>query len=263
MMTMRTFTVTSLLAGPRSCPNEPEMKKKREIRSLKECNFDDIMHHVRHNQRSQRIKRDDDEERYRFCHVDGVRAPVVECGTISHGICCGDKDAPCGVYRHRLMPEDVTVNCGVGDVPPAPPAGHHWREVIHDPRSWWVCTWYDEVSKSNKYARVGNHDVDHHTRSRNSNNNNNNVLKTSNTRMLLSRSLNVLGITQQEHYVCPNDVSWSIIDLCTYFDIHSASVSHSMQHPNMAWPLGMATLFDRYLLIADYKNHSIHLWDMR
>eukprot|EP00759_Apiculatamorpha_spiralis_P053044 PhF_6_TR6090/c3_g1_i2/m.8907 len=109
------------------------------------------------------------------------------------------------------MPEDVTVNCGVGDVPPAPPAGHHWREVIHDPRSWWVCTWYDEATKNNKYARVGNHDVDHHTGSRN----NNNVLK--NTNMLLSRSLNVLGIAQQEHYVCPNDVSWSIIDLCTYF----------------------------------------------
>jgi DNA topoisomerase-1 len=58
------------------------------------------------------------------------------------------------MLKKRVLPEDVTINCSKGSKIPAPPPGHKWKEVRHDPAVTWLATWTENVQGQNKYVML-------------------------------------------------------------------------------------------------------------
>jgi len=97
---------------------------------------------------------------FEFVNVDVARRPA------GRGRSCLRVDAPGvfsgrgrhpsrGRYRHRIRPEDVTVNAALS---PRPPRGHRWAASVADAE--WVASWRDPVTRKLKYlyGDVGRHD---------------------------------------------------------------------------------------------------------
>ncbi len=69
------------------------------------------------------------------------------------GILMGRGEHPLrGKWKRRIEPEDVILNLDKeAPVPPAP-AGHGWKEIVHENDSMWVASWYDELANKRKYV---------------------------------------------------------------------------------------------------------------
>ena len=52
----------------------------------------------------------------------------------------------------RIYPEDVTINIGVKDKVPEPPAGHKWKEIVHHNDSMWLAMWREPIMDRYKYV---------------------------------------------------------------------------------------------------------------
>jgi DNA topoisomerase-1 len=59
-----------------------------------------------------------------------------------------------GLLKARIQPEDVTINIGEGEPIPPCPAGHHWKEVIHDHNVQWLAMFHDSVGGNVKYMQL-------------------------------------------------------------------------------------------------------------
>lgn len=46
----------------------------------------------------------------------------------------------------RVKPEQITVNIGRGVKVPEPPAGHRWKDVVHDDKVTWLATWKENIN---------------------------------------------------------------------------------------------------------------------
>ena len=61
-----------------------------------------------------------------------------------------------GSLKHRVQPEQVTINIGKEARVPEPPPGHKWAAVVHDNTVTWLATWTENVNGSTKYVWLGN-----------------------------------------------------------------------------------------------------------
>jgi len=60
-----------------------------------------------------------------------------------------------GKIKHRVYPNQVTLNIGEGAVPPVCPLpGFSWGAIQHDPSVTWLCKWTENISGSNKYSML-------------------------------------------------------------------------------------------------------------
>ncbi|XP_017841777.1 DNA topoisomerase 1-like [Drosophila busckii] len=59
-----------------------------------------------------------------------------------------------GMIKARVLPEDVTINCDELLEPPAPPAGHHWHQILHDHSVQWLYAWRDSLSGKMVYVHA-------------------------------------------------------------------------------------------------------------
>ncbi|KAJ7725292.1 hypothetical protein DFH07DRAFT_906685 [Mycena maculata] len=57
-----------------------------------------------------------------------------------------------GASKHRVRPEDITINIGDGAPIPVPNMLGQWKEVIHDHTVTWLATWTDNVTSTHKYV---------------------------------------------------------------------------------------------------------------
>eukprot|EP00759_Apiculatamorpha_spiralis_P024438 PhF_6_TR27906/c0_g2_i3/m.40938/K03163/TOP1; DNA topoisomerase I len=265
---------------------ELDTEQQCNIQNLEQCNFDAIKQYVTSTlskRLGQRVRQNwccfdagpCDHNKYETCLVDGVESPVSGYHIELPGFCTSSSLQL--KYRRRVMPEDVTINCGVNDAPPPPPAGHHWKEVIHDPTVWWIAKWknVDDVDQSaiaeqstrQPYGDdVDEYDVDEHKTKQTHKSDDVGICEESGaapSHTFLLRALTVLSLVEHDSFVCPTDVNWEIIDSYTHFDIRTCRKSHAIRHPNMKWPLGMTILLNRYLLVADSEQRCLHLHDMQ
>lgn len=61
-----------------------------------------------------------------------------------------------GLLKRRIQAEDVIINIGAEARVPAPPAGHEWKEVIHNRKVGWLAGWKDSINtKDWKYVQLG------------------------------------------------------------------------------------------------------------
>ncbi|PIK62638.1 putative DNA topoisomerase 1 [Apostichopus japonicus] len=59
-----------------------------------------------------------------------------------------------GMLKKRIRPEQVIINCSKDSKFPEAPAGHKWRDVIHDDKVTWLCSWTENIQGSNKYVML-------------------------------------------------------------------------------------------------------------
>jgi DNA topoisomerase-1 len=98
-----------------------------------------------------------EEEKYTWATIDGRKEKVGNYRVEPPGLFRGRGEHPkMGRIKKRIMPEDITINCGKDAKVPEPPPGHKWKEVIHNDTVTWLCGWNDSVNtKDWKYVQFG------------------------------------------------------------------------------------------------------------
>jgi len=92
---------------------------------------------------------------YGYAVINGVKEPVgnftIEPAAIFYG---RGENPKRGKIKRDIDPEEVTINVQEG-VTVKPPAGHNWKNVIHDHKAAWIANWKDPISNENKYVYLG------------------------------------------------------------------------------------------------------------
>jgi DNA topoisomerase-1 len=80
--------------------------------------------------------------------VDGKETEIGAYLVEPPGILMGRGAHPLrGKWKRRVEPKDVTLN--LDEHAPVPEGD--WKEIVHDPDSMWIASWYDELSDKRKY----------------------------------------------------------------------------------------------------------------
>ncbi|CCE64866.1 hypothetical protein TPHA_0J00430 [Tetrapisispora phaffii CBS 4417] len=102
-----------------------------------------------------RIEKEEFEEPYKFCEVNGRREQVgnfrVEPPDLFRGRGAHPKT---GKLKRRIYPEDIVLNLDKDAPIPPVPEGHHWGEIKHDNTVQWLAMWRENISNSFKYVRL-------------------------------------------------------------------------------------------------------------
>ena len=135
------------------------------IQQLDKCDFRPIYDHMmaereKKNAMPKEVKKaikeekDAVEAKYKYCKVDGRVEQVGNFRTEPPGLFRGRGEHPkMGMWKRRIMPEDIIINIGKDAPVPEPPAGHRWKEVRHDQTVTWLAAWKDAVNaKEVKYV---------------------------------------------------------------------------------------------------------------
>ncbi|ALC45789.1 maker176 [Drosophila busckii] len=134
-------------------PNE-----RRIIKDLELCDFERIAQHLQRQKMSQRgvgqHRKLLEQHHFGLCCIDGELEMIANYRIEPAGIFLGRGKHPLmGALKHRIRPEDVTINCSPYAVPAAP-AGHHWKAVQHDQSVVWLARWRDSVTLGYKYMQL-------------------------------------------------------------------------------------------------------------
>ncbi|MEK6965669.1 MAG: DNA topoisomerase I [Thermoproteota archaeon] len=93
--------------------------------------------------------RDEMKEKYGKAILDGNEVEVANYMAEPPGIFIGRGDHPLrGRWKHRITPEDVTLNLGKeASIPKGT-----WEKIIHDKDSMWLASWMDDLTQKRKYV---------------------------------------------------------------------------------------------------------------
>ncbi len=97
-------------------------------------------------------KQDKIEEPYKHCIIDGAQQKVGNYKIEPPGIFLGRGNHPkLGRIKHRILPEDVTINLDKNAPVPKPNVSGKWGKVVHKRGVIWLATWTDNITSKNKY----------------------------------------------------------------------------------------------------------------
>lgn len=129
------------------------------FRPLKE--FQDEEKEKRKNRSKEEKQKEKEEkkvmqEKYGFAIVDGHKQKIGNYLVEPPGLFLGRGSHPkTGMWKQRIMPENVTINIGKGaPVPPCPIAGHKWGEVVHRDGVTWLASWNESLQGGIKYVML-------------------------------------------------------------------------------------------------------------
>jgi DNA topoisomerase-1 len=104
--------------------------------------------------RAKLIRNEEKKRQYGWARLDGNLEQVGNFTVEPVGLFMGRGKNPLrGRVKKEVNPEDVTINVGVDDPIPAPPAGHRWKKVIHDQTVGWLAKWKDSITGDVKYVQ--------------------------------------------------------------------------------------------------------------
>ncbi|KDO34473.1 hypothetical protein SPRG_00537 [Saprolegnia parasitica CBS 223.65] len=139
--------------------------KGHVVKSMAKCNFDLIRKHLDEQREKKRertkeekapekAKRETELFNYGFAIVDGHLEKVGNFRIEPPNLFRGRGEHPkTGTLKKAVMPEEVTINCGIEDrVPVCPMPGHAWKEVIHRDTVSWLAYWNENVMGGIKYV---------------------------------------------------------------------------------------------------------------
>lgn len=141
-------------------------KEPHPIKRLELCDFEAIYQwHMREREKrlsrtkeeKKAIKKQQDEEAasFRWCLWNGKREKVANFRVEPPGLFRGRGEHPLqGSLKLRVRPEDITINIDEQSPIPSPPAGHQWKEVIHDNTVTWLAMWRDNIGGNFKYVML-------------------------------------------------------------------------------------------------------------
>lgn len=135
-----------------------KLLKNTEITSLDKCDFSLIKKYldeekeIKKENKKKKTSETDTDEKYKTAIVDGKPQTVSIYKIEPPGIFIGrGKNPNLGKIKKRIYPEDITINIGKDSPIPEPPAGHKWKDVIHDRTVEWLASWKDNITGKNKY----------------------------------------------------------------------------------------------------------------
>ncbi|KIJ49560.1 hypothetical protein M422DRAFT_27927 [Sphaerobolus stellatus SS14] len=100
-----------------------------------------------------KLERDKLEEPYKTCLLDGRKEKVGNFRIEPPGLFRGRGDHPKkGALKHRVHPEDITINIGKGVPVPVPNVPGKWKTVVHDDTVTWLANWKENVNGQFKYV---------------------------------------------------------------------------------------------------------------
>ncbi|TFK75395.1 DNA topoisomerase I [Pluteus cervinus] len=97
--------------------------------------------------------KDDLEAPYTTCLLDGRKEKVGNFRVEPPGLFRGRGDHPKkGALKHRVRPEDITINIGKDAKIPVPNVPGKWKAVQHDNTVTWLANWTENVNGNHKYV---------------------------------------------------------------------------------------------------------------
>lgn len=138
-----------------------------EIQSLDNCDFSLIYNYLlKKKEEKKNISKEEKEnikknldlasEEYKYAIIDGKKQPIDNYKIEQPGLFIGRGCHPkMGRIKKRILPEDVIINIGEGEVIPKTLEGHRWKEIIHNREVLWIASWKDNITKKNKYVFPG------------------------------------------------------------------------------------------------------------
>ncbi len=140
--------------------------QKIRIREFDKCDFTPIFNYYEEKKaekkalpaaEKKRLKAEKDaaEAPYQYCLWDGRKEKVGNFRVEPPGLFRGRGDHPkTGHVKKRVRPEQITINIGEKAQVPAPPEGHHWKEVRHDHAGTWLAMWQENINNAYKYVML-------------------------------------------------------------------------------------------------------------
>lgn len=106
------------------------------------------------------------EEKYTYAMVDEKKQKVSNYRMEPPGIFLGRGCNPkLGKIKHRLYPEDITLNLSKDAIIPEPAIvsnnilenmkNNKWGKIIHDRHVEWLASWKDDITNKTKYVWLG------------------------------------------------------------------------------------------------------------
>ncbi|TRM69946.1 hypothetical protein BD626DRAFT_393380 [Schizophyllum amplum] len=100
-----------------------------------------------------KAEKEEAEAKYKFCLLDGRKEQVGNFRVEPPGLFRGRGDHPRkGALKHRVRPEDITLNIGKSAPVPVPNMAGKWKGVQHDQTVTWLATWTENVNQNHKYV---------------------------------------------------------------------------------------------------------------
>ncbi|KAF5393419.1 hypothetical protein D9757_000616 [Collybiopsis confluens] len=97
--------------------------------------------------------KDDMEAKYTSCLLDGRKEKVGNFRVEPPGLFRGRGEHPKkGTLKHRVRPEDITLNIGKEAPIPIPNMPGKWKAIQHDNTVTWLATWTENINQSHKYV---------------------------------------------------------------------------------------------------------------
>ena len=140
--------------------------KPVDIKHFEKLNFDQIYNYYtakneakkarpQAEKKAEKAAKDEMEAPFMFCKWDGRKEKVGNFRVEPPGLFRGRGDHPkTGRFKHRVMPEQVTINIGKDTLIPTPPAGHEWKAVQHDNTCTWLAMWKENINNNTKYVML-------------------------------------------------------------------------------------------------------------
>ena len=102
-----------------------------------------------------KAEKDAAEAPYLYCIWDDRKQKVGNFRVEPPGLFRGRGDHPkTGRVKKRVQPEQITINIGKKATVPAPPEGHHWKEIKHDQEGTWLAMWQENINNAYKYVML-------------------------------------------------------------------------------------------------------------
>ncbi|EIN11929.1 hypothetical protein PUNSTDRAFT_62929 [Punctularia strigosozonata HHB-11173 SS5] len=100
-----------------------------------------------------KAEKDKLEEPYAYCKLNGRKEKIGNFRIEPPGLFRGRGEHPKkGSLKHRVRPEDITINIGEGVPIPVPNMPGKWKNVIHDQTVTWLANWQENINNQNKYV---------------------------------------------------------------------------------------------------------------
>lgn len=128
-------------------------EERNRIVDFAKCDFDLIKEHILNQPEASNVS-SETEEAYKFCYLNEERTEIANWKMEPPGIFKGARKSKCsGMWKRRISPEDVTINCSSGWEPSAP-EGHQWKEIVENKNVQWLAQWKCPVTGGAKYVRL-------------------------------------------------------------------------------------------------------------
>lgn len=93
------------------------------------------------------------ENEFKTCLVDGIPQRAGNVTVEPPGLFLGRGAHPkTGRIKHRVMPEQITINHSADYPAPQPPPGHKWAEIVEKKDVTWLALWRENINGNFKYV---------------------------------------------------------------------------------------------------------------